>query len=379
MSFVGLKIVFWVSLLIIFYTYLGYPFFLWVISLFFSSPVKAKRIIPYISFVVVAYNEENYIEDKINNILELDYPEDMIEVIIGSDCSTDLTHAIVLKFKSKNVELIIASERMGKVNVLKKIIPQVQGEIVVFSDARQLFKKDALMNLVANFADEQVGCVSGELILTDRGKSAVGSGMGFYWNYEKFLREKESNIGSMLGATGAIYAIRRKLFVSPPDDTILDDMFIPLKIIEQGFRAIFTKKALAFDKASGSSSVEFRRKVRTLAGNFQVFVQCANLFNPFKSKIWWQFFSHKFLRAFAFVFLLLIFCANFFLRSEEIYNIIFVGQLIFYVLGIFGWGLDKMHKKIKLFTLSYVFCLLNIAAMIGFIVFVFGKQKVVWK
>ena len=203
--------------------------------------------------------------------------------------------------------VVISKERRGKVSLLNEIVPQAKGEIIVFSDARQIFKKDALRNLVANFADEKVGCVSGELVFVDEDKASVSKGIGFYWQYEKWMRKMESRISSAVGATGAIYAIRKNLYVAPPQGTILDDVFIPLKVVEQGFRVIFDSEAVAYDRIVSTSKEEFKRKTRTLAGNFQLFFQFKKLLNPLRSKVAFQFFSHKFLRAIAFFFLIILF------------------------------------------------------------------------
>jgi cellulose synthase/poly-beta-1,6-N-acetylglucosamine synthase-like glycosyltransferase len=327
----------------------------------------------------VVHNEERYIGSKIENILSLDYPIGKIEIIIGSDGSTDTTNEKLKQYEQKGVKVFISQQHEGKVGILNQIVPTAKGEILVFSDARQIFEKNALKELVANFAYPSIGCVSGELILRNFNNSTVSDGIGLYWDYEKFIRKKESEIYSMLGATGAIYAVRRKLFIAPSNNTILDDMFIPLKVVEQGYRAVFDSKAIAYDNIACSSKEEFKRKVRTLAGNFQLFLQFGNLLNPFKSKIAWQLFSHKFLRAFAWIFLILIFFTNLFLLEDYGYRVILIGQIIFYLIALICWDLEKKSIKIKYLNFSYVFCLLNIAAFVGFYFFITGKQKVTWK
>jgi len=369
---------FWLSGFVMFYTYFGYPIILWVSSKLLSSPVNKKEMLPNVSFVVVVHNEEEYIEEKIQNILSCDYPKEKLEVIIGSDGSTDDTNKIIERHRDKGIKVYIFSKHVGKVNILNEITPKVSGEIIVFSDARQILKKNAIKELVNNFSDDQVGCVSGELILKNE-SSLISEGVGFYWDYEKFIRKKESDIGSMVGATGAIYAIRKGLYISPAEDTVLDDVFIPLKIIEQGFRVIFDTEAIAYDKMVFSSKEEYVRKVRTLAGNFQIFSRCKSLFDPFKSKIAWQLFSHKFLRAFMFFFLITLFVTNTVLIGSYPYNLIFFLQIIFYLLAFMGWGVEKLGRKGGLLSFPYIFCILNLAALKGFLKFVFGKQKVTWK
>ena len=263
--------------------------------------------------------------------------------------------------------------------MLNEIVPQAKGEIIVFSDARQIFKKDALRNLVANFADEKVGCVSGELVFVDEDKASVSKGIGFYWRYEKWMRKMESRISSAVGATGAIYAIRKDLFTPPPENTILDDVFIPLKIAQKGLRVIFDSQAVAYDKVVSTSKKEFTRKVRTLAGNFQLFIQCRSLFNPFKSKLSWQLFSHKFLRAVAFFFLLSLFVTNLLLRDSYPYSVILLLQVIFYSLAVGGFVAEKFSFQNRILSFPFVFCVLNFAGLRGFLKFVFGKQGVKWE
>ncbi len=382
-----MELIFWLSLVVLAYTYFGYPFLLWMGSKLFSKPVRKEQISPSVTFVVVAYNEEGYIGKKIDNILSLDYPKDKLEIIIGSDGSTDRTNEI-LDTKSPRQQVtkshvkyrvIISKERRGKVSLLNEIVPQAKGEIIVFSDARQMFDVSALRELVSNFADEKVGCVSGELVFDDEEKSGVAGGVGFYWRYEKWMRKLESNIHSMVGATGAIYAIRKGLFTPPPPNTILDDVFIPLKVVQRRFRAIFDPQAKAFDKVASTSREEFTRKVRTLAGNFQLFVLCRELFNPFKSPVAFQFFSHKFLRAVAFLFLMSLFISNLFLMDKFPYSITMVAQVIFYTTAIIGWMLEKASVKSRLCSIPYVFCVLNFAALKGFLNFLAGKYSVKWE
>ena len=382
-----IKIIFWSSFLLLFYIYIGYPVLVWALSKAFSRPVQKEQVSPSVTFVVVAYNEEEYIGRKIDNILSLDYPKDKLEIIVGSDGSTDNTNEILdIRSASHQVtkshvgyRVVISKQRRGKVSLLNEIVPEAKGEIIVFSDARQMFDVAALKELVANFADDSVGCVSGELIFKEEGASGVGKGVNIYWRYEKWMRKAEGSIHSMIGATGAIYAIRKDLFAPPPKDTILDDVFIPLKIVEQGFRAVFDPEAKAFDKAASTSREEFTRKVRTIAGNFQLFVLCRKLFNPFRSPVAFQFFSHKLLRAAAFLFLMALFISNLLLMTHFPYNLIITAQGLFYFLAIAGWALEKLSVKSKLCSIPYVFCVLNFAALKGFLNFLTGSHSVKWE
>jgi poly-beta-1,6-N-acetyl-D-glucosamine synthase len=372
------KLFFWFFLSIIVYTYFLYPGIIFLIGLFFSKPVFKKEIFPKVSLIMSVYNEEFVIGRKIANSLSLDYPEDKLEIIIGSDCSNDGTNASIEKYLSGRVSLKKYETRRGKVNVLNDLMNAAKGEIIVFTDARQMFEKIAVKELVKNFADKTVGCVSGELVLLNEKNNSAAEGVGLYWKYEKFIRDKESQIGSMLGATGAIYAIRKELYSPPSLDTLLDDVYIPFKIIERGYRAVFEPDAVAYDNIVDDPKKEFRRKVRTLAGNWQLFLTFSNLFNPFRSEISFQLISHKLFRVLVPFFLIAIFTINLFiLNGSAVYKTLFMLQSAFYLLALIGF---TMNKRIKgFFQIPYTFVVLNFAAVAGLYLFCSNKQSVIWK
>lgn len=370
------ELIFDISILMILYAYLGYPVIIWIISKIYSKPVKKETIYPFVSIVISVYNEEKNIERKIKNCIEMDYPKDKLEILIGSDGSNDKTNEIVENIISDVVKFYNFKTRQGKISVLNYLIPKAKGDIILFADSRQIFEKNVLKEIVNNFADQKVGCVSGELILKGSENSNIGEGIGLYWNYEKFLRKTESIIDSMLGATGAIYAIRKNLFISPPSDMLLDDVYIPLKIVEQGYRAVFESNAKAYDEVSKTSEAESKRKIRTLAGNWQIFVKLKNMFNPFTCRVAVQLFSHKLLRVLVPYFLIIAFGANIFLMNSIFYQIFFILQSIFYLFAILGFMFVKY--KIKIFNIAYTFCMLNIDAIRGLYVFLSNKQKVTW-
>lgn len=369
------KILFWISVSIIIYTYLGYPILLYLVSIFFSKPVNKNPVSPYVSIIISAYNEEGTIERKINNCLTLDYPKDKMEILIGSDGSTDTTNTILEKY-SKEIGIFIFKQRRGKASVLNDLITHARGEILFFTDARQVLDLSVLKLLTRNFYDKSIGSVSGELMLRETQLSTAGKDLAMYWDYEKFLRTTESKLYSMLGATGAIYAIKKELVVTIPHDILLDDVFIPLKIIDKGFRAIFEPEARAYDNVAKNAKQEYKRKVRTLAGNWQIFLRTRNLFNPLQSKIAIQLLSHKLLRVLIPYFLIIVFIANAFLLNIATYRIFFLLQSIFYVIALIGLLLSKF--KLKYFSLPYTFCVLNIAAIQGLYYFLTHKQKVTW-
>ncbi len=376
MNYMFFKAVFIISILVILYTYVLYPLIIWAMSVLFNRPVKKADILPSVSIVIAAYNEEASIERKIHNCLELDYPEEKLEILIGSDGSSDRTNEILDKNSSERVRCYKFSSREGKVNVLNRIVAEARGEIIVFADARQVFENNAILELVRNFADTSIGCVSGALILKNSGTNKFGDSLGAYWKYEKFIRKCESSVDSMIGATGAIYAIRKDLFTRSDSDTLLDDVFIPLMTVKKGFRSIFEQLAVAYDEVSTSRETESRRKVRTLAGNWQIFFKCSDMLNPFASRIAFQLISHKVLRVVVPFFLILAFASNIFALNEHLYVFIFILQVFFYLCALFGSKL--IGSELKLFTIPYAFCALNIDALKGMLFYFNRSQKVTW-
>ncbi|MBP9853830.1 MAG: glycosyltransferase family 2 protein [Candidatus Omnitrophica bacterium] len=378
-----MKLLLCLFIFLVIYCYLIYPLLLAVVARLRPHKVDKKMQTPSVSVVISVWNEEDVIENKLKNFLVLDYPADRFEILIGSDGSTDKTNDIIRKFKDKRIRLIEKNDRKGKMAMLNHLVALSKSEIIVFTDARQIFDRSALRELVENFADPKVGCVSGELMFSKK-KGGTAKGINLYWNYEKTLRNLESDIHSMLGATGAIYAIRRALYSEVPADIVLDDVYIPFKIIEKGYRTIFDKSARAYDEVADSPREEYKRKTRTLFGNYQIFKIFAGLFNPFRSPIAIQFFSHKFLRVMIPFLLIGIFCLNTALVNDPFYKILFILQIIFYVMSVMGALLRHQKYGIlnffsKLCYIPYVFCLLNFSALVGFIRYIFSKQTITWE
>ena len=374
-----LEILLWFSIVIIIYTYFGYPVFLNLVSKCIKNTVNKENIYPKVSIVIAAHNEEKFIEQRISNCLTLNYPKRNIEIIVVSDGSTDRTNEIVSSFVEKRVKLIQYPVRMGKAFALNKAVVNVRGEIIVFTDARQFFDNKAVKELIVNFNDEKVGAVSGELHLIDGNKSTVGHGVGVYWKYEKFIRKHESLIHSSIGATGAIYAIRRKLFQPLPQNTILDDFIIPMRIVQQGYRVIFESKAKAYDQVFDKAAQEFTRKVRTLAGNFQAFIMIPDLFNPFRTKVALQLFSHKLLRLVVPYLMILVFCINSSLLEQPLYKFTFMLQILFLSSALLGLFNQNTKYNLKIFNLCYTFSLLNFAAVVGCWKFFKDSKSITWK
>lgn len=375
--------IFWILLLSVVYCYFGYPLVIFLLAKLKPAVVRKYHIEPSVSVVISLYNEEDVILNKINNLLSLDYPKEKLEILIGSDGSTDKTNDIVRSFAHAGIKLIANATRQGKMATLNGLIPQASNEIIVFTDARQTFDEDTIRFLVSNFADPQIGCVSGELVFKPK-EGGTAKGVGLYWQYEKFIRFQESQVHSMLGATGAIYAIRKKLFVPGPVNVVLDDMYTPFKIIQQGYRAIFDDTAHAYDYVADKAKEEFRRKARTLYGNYQIFMMFPDMFNPFKSPISLQLFSHKFLRVIVPFFLIVMVLINFVLRFDPVYRVLWHLQVLFYGMALVGHllsdpapGWPRIISRVC--YIPYVFCLLNFSALAGFWRFVTAKQEITWQ
>lgn len=374
------RVVFWISVVLVGYTYLGYPLLLWMWSALRPRAPRRGRFEPSVSLLVIAHNEAARIRERLENLLALDYPRDRMDILLASDGSTDDTAACARAYERAGVKVIAFPLRRGKSAVLNDLIPKARGEIVVLADARQRFEPGVLRALAAHFADPGVGAVSGELVLTGSTEGpAMGEGVGFYWRYEKFIRRKESLVDSTVGATGAIYAIRRDLFRPIPDETILDDVLIPMGIVRRGYRVTFEPGARAYDPVATKASVEFTRKVRTSAGNFQLLVRERWLLNPFANRLWIQTVSHKCCRLLSPLGLGVAFGTNLFLLQQPVYRWILMAQIAFYAASLGGFVLRHSPRRVFFLSVPYAFCLLNWAAVVACFRFLGGKQSVTWE
>lgn len=356
---------------------------LWLASFVLSKPTRKGDYLPTISVIISVWNEEDVIRRKLTNILNSDYPTQKMEIIIGSDGSDDQTNAIVHSFTDPRIKFLERPQRRGKMVVLNDLVSMARHDILIFNDARQEIPEEAFKELVSNFIDPKVGCVSGELMFR-KTAGATAQGVNLYWEYEKFMRNCEAKIHSMLGATGAFYAIRRQLFSTIPHHIVLDDMFVPFKIIEKGYRAIFDPQAKAFDDPAKSPQEEYRRKTRTLFGNFQIFRTFSHLFNPLSSPIAVQLISHKFLRILAPFLMIVVLVLNLFLIHKAFYSVLMLLQILFYFAAWIGFLIKSSENPVvkkaeKIFYIPYIFCLLNYSVLVGFWRFVLAKQSITWE
>jgi biofilm PGA synthesis N-glycosyltransferase PgaC len=366
--------IFWLAAALVTYTYVGYAGWLRLRMFWRSRPVMRGAITPPISVVMVVRNEEKIVGSKLQNLLSLDYPADRLEIVVVSDGSSDGTEQILQDYaRDARIQAVLNQLPKGKAAGLNDAWEIAQGELVVFTDARQKIEPLAVRLLAENFADPDVGCVSGELMLGDPQSGESGKGLGLYWRIEKRIRELESASGSVVGATGALYAARRELLTSVPAGTILDDVYLPMQIVRQGKRVIFDERARAWDTPDMGAEREFSRKVRTLSGNYQL-VQFAPWLLRRENPIRFEFVSHKLLRLAVPVALgpLLVAAA---LLKAPFYKVIFLAQVIFYALSLISLArLARRGILARVADAAGTFVLLNGAAAVALANFVSGKR-----
>ena len=363
-----MELLFWASFAAVAYAYFGYA--LWLSAFARKRPVVQSPITPPISILIAARNEEANLALKIENLRALDYPREQIQTLIVSDGSTDGTAAL-LESHAPEITPILLPTSGGKANALNQAVAQATGDILVFLDARQSLDPSAVAALVANFADPTVGAVSGELLLESPSGQPTGDALGLYWKIEKIVRRLESESGSVVGVTGAIYAIRRELFVPMPPGLLLDDVFVPMNVARQGFRVLFEPSAIARDLIFTQPGKEFSRKVRTLTGNYQLVQLAPWLLTP-ANPLLFRFLSHKLMRLCVPLFLLLILITSVLLPSP-FYKAIALAQLVFYGAAVLGEASPSL-KKIKPVAIANTFAMLNLAAALAFYNFLTGRK-----
>jgi biofilm PGA synthesis N-glycosyltransferase PgaC len=367
-----MKLLFWLCFAVVVYAYFGYALWLWVYARLRRRPVFQKPITPTISIVIAAKNEEANLPTKLEGLGLLNYPQELLQVVIASDGSTDRTASILREHASPIVPVIL-DESKGKAFALNKAVEHATGEILLFLDVRQSVDLDAVAKLVSCFADPEVGAVSGELLLEAVSGGLSSNALGIYWKLEKAVRKLESASGSVVGATGAIYAIRREFYVEIPVGTILDDVFVPMNVARMGKRVIFQPLAIARDRIFSEPGKEFSRKVRTLTGNYQLVRLAPWLLSP-ANPLLFRFISHKLLRLMVPLLLIVMLLASAKIGGE-FYGIVFVLQLLFYIAAAFG-SLNPSSKRFKPVAIANTFVMLNLAAALAFCNFVSGREKV---
>jgi biofilm PGA synthesis N-glycosyltransferase PgaC len=363
---------FWFAALLILYTYAGYPLWLWIRSRLFARPWQQRDIYPSISIVLAVHNGGDLLIAKLHHLLTLDYPTSQTEVIVVSDGSCDSTNGILLSIEHPRLRGFILPQHLGKAVALNTGIKHARGQIVVFNDIRARLEPMALRFLISNFADPAVGCAAGQLVLSQDGHDASTAAVGgLYWRYEQQLRAWEAAVDSPLGVCGAFYAVRRGLAVDFPDGTILDDMYQPLSIVRQGYRSVFDARARVCDAWPKSLSSEFTRKVRTLAGNFQL-LQLAPWLLRRENRLRFQLVSHKLLRLAVPLLLIACILTCVLLRHSPTYFALLLLQIFLYALAGVGFAVEIPAVK-RITGPTSAFCLLNAAAIVGIWKFLFVR------
>jgi cellulose synthase/poly-beta-1,6-N-acetylglucosamine synthase-like glycosyltransferase len=370
------SMVFWTSLVVLGYVFVGYPLLLGVLNAVSGRRVKQADIEPPICVFIAANDEGAVIEAKIHNTLALDYPADRLDIVVASDGSVDDTNAIVRRFAPR-VRLLEFFPRRGKTAAINEGMRTVTAEIVVFSDANTFLQPDAARALVRNFADPSVGGVSGDVVLVGE-RAALGRSEDLYYRYERWMQRTESELGSMIGADGALYAIRRELFEAPDADTILDDMAIPMGVLRTGHRVVFEAGARAFEQGSETATEEFARKARVTAGAMQFLRRRASDVPLGKPQVLLSLLSHKALRWLSPAFGGLAFLSSALLAPTGLlYLAVAVTQTTVVTLG--AAGCFPRLRRIAPIAVAHYFCLVQSAAAYGFVRGLAGRQSVLWR
>ena len=375
------EVVFWISAALVVYPYLIYPLVLAVVARLRGTvepPHLSDADLPVVSMLIAAHNEESVIRSRIDNLLELDYPKEKLELVIASDGSRDATTAIVREYEARGVTLFEFTTRTGKAAVLNASIPRLRGEIAVLSDANTMMDQHALRSLVRWFTKPKVGVVCGKLVLTD---PATGRNVdGLYWRYETLLKGYEGQIGGLLGANGGIYAVRRSLFAGIPSDTIVDDFVLPLLTrLRTGCEIVYDETAIAYEETPPEMGAEFRRRARIGAGGFQSIALLWPLLNPARGSIAFTFFSHKVLRWLCPFFLLGAAAANLLLVNIGIYGATLMAFLALCGLALIGHYLSGASPLAKVTRLATMFATMNAALLVGFFRWAKGTQRAAWE
>ena len=372
------QVILWASAAVAAYIYIGFPLLLVVLRRFAKRPVAKAPITPTVSVLVAAYNEAKVIDAKIRNSVDLDYPADRIDIAIACDGPKDDTTTIAQRTAAEvgegRVRVFAYPTNRGKLYVLNDTMRELEGEIVVLTDAASMLTRDAVRRLVSNFADPEVGAVSGLYRITRGDEAALGNQEDLYWKYETFLKEAEGEVGSILGCHGALYAVRRELYPYPAPTTINDDYVIPMRILQRGYRVVYDSTAEAREEAHEMSG--FSRRVRIMTGNFQQLSEIKALLKPLRAGPLFFFLSHKAGRLIVPIAMLAMLGANALLLDRPFYRALFALQLTFYALVVLG-ALVRLEPKIL--RLPYYFCMINAAAFLGMYHALRGGRTLAWK
>jgi cellulose synthase/poly-beta-1,6-N-acetylglucosamine synthase-like glycosyltransferase len=367
---------FWSSLFFIFYAYLGYPLLLMLLSLIKSRPVKKGDVTPSVSLIITAHNEEARIREKLENTLALDYPRERLEIIAASDGSTDETDTIVQSHESRGVRLVRAAQRNGKEAAQKLAVQAASGEVLIFSDVATILESNAIRNIVKNFADPTVGCVSSEDKIIDPGGKV--SGEGAYVKYEMLLRDLETRANTLVGLSGSFFAARRKVCDNWQPE-LQSDFNTLLNAVNLGLRGVSDPESVGYYKTIADETKEYERKVRTVLRGIAVFMKSLPMLNPFRYGLFsWQLLSHKLCRWLVPVAMLIAFVSNAFILSHSsFYLALFVLQLFFYIIAFGGIKIGTFARGIL--KVPAFFVLVNLSILTAWSRYLRGERMLTWK
>lgn len=373
-------IVFWTSAAALVYTYVGYPLLVFLASRLFPKTINRADFEPLVSVVITAYNEERDIAAKLDNTLQIDYPPEKMEIIVASDCSSDRTEEIVRRYAERGVKLYRQESRLGKTSAQNMAAEKAAGEIILFSDATTAYEKNVLRAMLPNFADESIGCVAGKLFYVNRGETHVGAGARSYWNYETFLKECESRAGSLIGASGCLYAVRKRAY-QPMYAEACSDFLIATVVRRQNLRTVFEPNAVCTEETNDQSGKEMRMRVRVISQTLADLWRNREMLNPLKSGFYAvELFSHKVLRYAVPFFLISLFISSFAAAFySNFFAFAFGLQIIFYSLALAAWILERREIKIRLLAIPLYFALANLASLVGFWKFLKGERYASWE
>jgi poly-beta-1,6-N-acetyl-D-glucosamine synthase len=387
---IALKIIFWFSLFIVFYSYIGYGILLWVLvkikHLFQSKQQKEidpTDFEPPVTLVISAFNEEPFIEKKIENTFQLEYHNEKLHVIFITDGSTDKTPEIVRKYPS--IQLLHEEPRRGKIAAMNRAMQYVKTPVVIFADANTLLNKDCVKLIARHYKDPKVGGVAGEKkVLSGTKAKAAGAGEGLYWKYESFLKKLDSEFYSVVGAAGELFSVRTELFEVAEENIIIEDFVMSLKICMKGFIIKYEPGSYAMEDSSPSMKEEEKRKIRISAGAFQAMVILKGLFNIFKyPALSFQFICHRILRwTVCPISLILILIANIAIVAmggSPLYQLLLLLQAVFYASALLGRFFANRNIKVKALFVPYYFFFMNVSVFLGFKRFITKKQSVLWE
>lgn len=367
----------WGSALLLVHVFVGYPLCVWLQARIWPLPLTKRSITPTVTIVIAAYNAEALMHAKLMNLQLLDYPNDNIEIVIVCDGSRDTTAEVCRQFGDPRVRVLQFAERRGKAACLNDAIATATSEVLLLTDVRQMISPTALRELVANLADSRIGAVSGDLQLKDL-HSDFAKGIDAYWRYEKLIRNAEGSSGSTIGVVGPLYVMRRELFEPLPRGTVLDDVLIPMRVAARGWRVVFEPRALAWDSASQDATDEKRRKVRTLAGNYQLIQLAPWLLLPWRNPLWFRFISHRLLRLLAPWLIVLFSLAAFVLAMlNPAYWLLVLGLIISAILILVERLLPPARRWLPIRLLA-AFFYLNLFSAQALIAFARNRELHLW-